>query len=73
MTTREEESVEEIVEDSLITKNIKALLGKRDIPGSLQISVITYNGTVDLSGTVNSESAVNEVLGIVRSVRGAGL
>ncbi len=70
MSTDENESVKEIVDDSVITKNIKALLAKKGIPGALQISIITYNGIVDLSGIINSESAVNEVVGIVRAVKG---
>ena len=69
-STRTHESAGEYVDDSVITNKVKALLAEDDFFKSFQISVETYQGTVQLSGFVNSQKAVDKAGEIVRSVKG---
>jgi osmotically-inducible protein OsmY len=69
-TTRTQESKGEYVDDSVIRNKVKALLGADDFFKSFEISVETYQGTVQLSGFVNSQKAVDKAGEIVRSVKG---
>jgi len=64
------EGTGEYVDDSVITTKIKALLAADDFLKSFQISVDTYKGTVQLSGFVNTQSAVDKADQITRSVKG---
>jgi len=68
--TRTSESTGEYVDDSVITTKIKALLAEDDFLKSFQISVETFKGTVQLSGFVNSQRAVDKAGQIARSVKG---
>jgi osmotically-inducible protein OsmY len=67
-STRTHESVGEYVDDSVITTKVKALLGGDDFFKSFEISVESFKGTVQLSGFVSSEKAVDKAGEIVRSV-----
>ncbi|MGD0821726.1 MAG: BON domain-containing protein [Desulfomonilia bacterium] len=69
-STRTHESTGEYVDDSVITTKIKSLLAADDFLKSFQISVETYQGTVQLSGFVNSQKAVDKADEIVRGVKG---
>jgi osmotically-inducible protein OsmY len=69
-STRTHESAGEYVDDSVITTKVKSLLAADDFLKSFQISVETYQGTVQLSGFVNSQKAVDKADEIVRSVKG---
>ena len=69
-STRTRESTGEYVDDSVITTKVKSLLAADDFFKSFQISVETYQGTVQLSGFVNSQKAVDKADEIVRSVQG---
>jgi len=69
-STRTHESAGEYVGDSVITTKVKSLLSADDFLKSFQISVETYQGTVQLSGFVNSQKAVDKAGEIVRSVKG---
>ena len=69
-SSRTSESTGEYVDDSVITTKIKALLAEDDFLRSFQISVETYRGTVQLSGFVNSQQAVDKAGQIARSVKG---
>lgn len=69
-TTRTHESAGEFVEDSVITTKVKSLLANDDFLKSFQISVETYQGTVQLSGFVNSQKAVDKAYQITRGVKG---
>jgi len=69
-STRTHESTGEYVDDSVITTKVKSLLAADDFLKSFQISVETYQGTVQLSGFVNSQKAVDKADEIVRSVKG---
>ena len=69
-STRTHESAGEYVDDSVITTKVKSLLAEDDFLKSFQISAETYQGTVQLSGFVNSQQAVDKAGQIVRSVKG---
>jgi hypothetical protein len=69
-STPTHESTGEYVDDSVITAKIKALIAEDDFLKSFQISVETYQGTVQLSGFVNSQMAVDKAGQIATSVHG---
>ena len=69
-STRTHESTGEYVDDSTITTKVKALLAEDNFLKSFQIGVETYKGTVQLSGFVNSQNAVDKAGEITRSVKG---
>jgi hyperosmotically inducible protein len=69
-STRTQESTGEYVDDSVITTKVKSLLAKDDFLKSFQISVETFKGTVQLSGFVGSQQAVDKAGEIARSVKG---
>ena len=68
--TQTRESTGGYVDDSVITTKVKSLLAADDFIKSFQISVETYKGTVQLSGFVNSQKAVDKAGEIARSVKG---
>ena len=69
-STRTHDSAGEYVDDSVITTKVKSLLAEDDFLKSFQISVETFKGTVQLSGFVNSQEAVNKAREITRDVKG---
>jgi len=69
-STPKQESTGEYVDDSVITTKVKSLLAKDDFLKSFQISVETFKGTVQLSGFVTSQKAVDKAGEIARSVKG---
>jgi len=69
-STRTRESAGEYIDDSVITTKVKSLLAADDFLKSFQISVETYQGTVQMSGFVNSQKAVDKAGEIVMSVKG---
>lgn len=69
-STRTQESTGGYVDDSVITTKVKTLLAEDDFLKSFQISVETFKGTVQLSGFVNSQKAVDKAGEIARSVKG---
>ena len=69
-STSKQESTGEYIDDSVITTKVKSLLAGDDFLKSFQISVETYKGTVQLSGFVGSEKAVDKAGQISRSVKG---
>ena len=69
-STSKQESTGEYVDDSVITTKVKSLLAADDFLKSFQIGVETYKGTVQLSGFVNSQRAVDKAIEITRSVKG---
>jgi hyperosmotically inducible protein len=69
-TTHAQESTGEYVDDSVITTKVKALLAEDNFLKSFQISVETEKGTVQLSGSVDSQNAVDKAGEIARSVKG---
>jgi hypothetical protein len=69
-STPAHQSAGEYVDDSVITTKIKALIAEDDFLKSFQISVETYQGTVQMSGFVNSQKAIDRANEIVWSVNG---
>ena len=69
-STPTRESTGEYVDDSVITTKVKTSLASDDFLKSFQISVETYKGTVQLSGFVNSQQAIDKAGQIARSVKG---
>ena len=69
-STRTHESTGQYVDDSVITTKVKALLAEDDFLKSFQISVESFKGTVQLSGFVNSQQAVDKAGVITKSVDG---
>jgi len=69
-STPTRESTGEYVDDSVITTKVKSLLANDDFLKSFQISVETYKGTVQLSGFVNSQKAIDKAGEIASSVKG---
>ena len=69
-STSKQESTGEYVDDSVITTKVKSLLAADDFLKSFQIGVETYKGTVQLSGFVNSQKAIDKAIEITRSVQG---
>ena len=69
-STRTHESTGGYVDDSVITTKVKALLAEDDFLKSFQISVETFKGTVQLSGFVNSQKAVDKAGDITERKRG---
>ena len=69
-STRTQESAGEYVDDSVITTKVKSLLAADDFLKSFHIGVETFKGTVQLSGFVGSQKAVDKASEIARSVKG---
>ena len=71
-STSKQEGAGEYVDDSVITTKVKSLLAADDFLKSFQIGVETFKGTVQLSGFVNSQKAIDKAVEITRSVKGVG-
>jgi len=69
-STSKQSGAGEYVDDSVITTKVKSLLAADDFLKSFEISVETYKGTVQLSGFVDSQQAINKADEITRSVNG---
>jgi p-aminobenzoyl-glutamate transporter AbgT len=67
---RTHESADEYFDDSVITAKVKSLLAADDFLKSFQVSVKTYHGSIQLSGLVNSQKAINKADEIVKSIKG---
>ena len=69
-STPTRESTGEYVDDSVITTKVKSLLAEDDFLKSFKISVETYKGTVQLSGFVDSQKAVDKASEVASGVKG---
>ncbi|MFZ7126698.1 MAG: lipopolysaccharide assembly protein LapA domain-containing protein [Desulfobacterales bacterium] len=69
-STSKQASTGEYIDDSVITTKVKSLLAEDDFLKSFQISVETYKGVVQLSGFVNTQTAVDKAGQIASSVKG---
>jgi osmotically-inducible protein OsmY len=69
-STPKQESTGEVVDDSVITTKIKALIASDDILKAFQISVETRKGVVELSGFVNTQKDKDKAGQIARGVEG---
>ena len=70
VSSRKHESTGQYVDDTVITSKVKTQLANDDFLKSFQISVETYKGVVQLSGFVNSQTAVDRAGQIARGVGG---
>ena len=64
------ESTGEYFDDSVLTTKVKSAIVADPKLKSLQISVETFKGVVQLSGFVNSSAAANRAVELARRVRG---
>ena len=69
-STSKHESTGQYIDDSVITSKVKTQLAADDFLKSFQISVETYKGVVQLSGFVDSQTAIDKAGQITRSVNG---
>ena len=69
-STSKQEGMGEYVDDSVITAKVKSMLAADDFLKSFQIGVESYKGTVQLSGFVDSQKAVDKAVEITRTVKG---
>jgi hyperosmotically inducible periplasmic protein len=60
----------EIIEDSIITTNIKTQLMAKEMLSALNISVETHSGIVFLKGSVSSSAQADTAIEIASSVEG---
>ena len=64
------QSTGQFVDDSTITAKVKAAIFDEESLKSLQITVVTFKGTVQLSGFVDSTKSVNKAGQVARNVDG---
>ena len=69
-STPKKEGTGEYIDDSVITAKIKTQLASDDFLKSFQISVESRKGIVQLSGFVDSQSAIDKAGQIARGVEG---
>jgi osmotically-inducible protein OsmY len=69
-STSKQSGTGEYVDDTVITTKVKSMLGADDFLKSFEISVETYKGTVQLSGFVDSQKAVDRAGEIAGGVEG---
>jgi len=69
-STSQQSGTGEYVDDSVITTKVKSLLAADDFLKSFEIGVETYKATVQLSGFVDSQKAIDKAGEIARSVKG---
>lgn len=68
--TATQESTGEYVTDSWITTKVKAALVDDPNVKATEVNVETFKGTVQLSGFVSSQTAMNEAVRIARGIKG---
>ncbi|MDR9424022.1 MAG: BON domain-containing protein [Marinobacter sp.] len=60
----------EYIDDTVITSKVKAAIFNESTLKSSEINVETYKGVVQLSGFVNSRSAIDTAVSVARRVKG---
>ena len=68
--TKTRESTGQYIDDSAITAKVKAAILADDSLKTLQITVQTFKGTVQLSGFVDSAASIAKAGKVARSVEG---
>ena len=68
--TSKQPSTGQYIDDSAITAKVKAAIFDEDSLKSLQITVVTFKGTVQLSGFVDSAKNVTTAGQVARNVEG---
>ena len=68
--TKTRESTGQYLDDSAITTKVKAAIFAEESLKTLQITVVTFKGTVQLSGFVDSSAQVSKAGQVTRNVAG---
>jgi osmotically-inducible protein OsmY len=68
--TKTRESTGQYIDDSAITAKVKAAIFAEESLKTLQITVVTFKGTVQLSGFVDSPAQVVKAGQVTRNVQG---
>ncbi len=68
--TKTRESTGQYIDDSAITTKVKAAIFAEESLKTLQITVVTFKGTVQLSGFVDSSAQVSKAGQVARNVAG---
>ena len=68
--TKTRESTGQYIDDSAITTKVKAAIFAEESLKTLQITVVTFKGVVQLSGFVDSTASVNKAGQVARGVEG---
>jgi osmotically-inducible protein OsmY len=69
-STSKQEGTGEYVDDTVITAKVKAAILNDPALKSAEINVETFKGTVQLSGFVTNQAAVNQAVVVARAVGG---
>jgi osmotically-inducible protein OsmY len=69
-STAKSESVGQYVDSSVLTTKVKSAIFNEPTLKSLEISVETYKGEVQLSGFVTSQEQVAKAIEVVKGVKG---
>lgn len=69
-STSKQEGTGEYLDDSIITTRVKAAILNDATLKSAEINVETFKGTVQLSGFVGSQTAINKAVEVTRQVSG---
>ena len=69
-STSKQEGTGEYVDDSVITSKVRAAIFNEPTLKSAEINVETFKGTVQLSGFVSSQAAINKAVAVARTVGG---
>ncbi len=68
--TTKQESTGQYIDDSAITAKVKGAIFDDDSLKSLQITVVTFKGVVQLSGFVDSVRSVNKAGYVAQNIEG---
>lgn len=69
-STATQEGTGEFVDDSIITSKVKSAIFGEPSLKSMEISVETFKGVVQLSGFISSVESENKAVELARSVKG---
>lgn len=65
-----QESTGEYITDTWITTKVKATLAEDPNVKATEVNVETFKGTVQLSGFVSSQNAMNQAVRLTRGIKG---
>ena len=68
--SRTQESTGEYVDDTWITTKVKATLVDSPAVKATEVNVETFKGSVQLSGFVSTQTAMNEAVRLTRGIKG---
>jgi osmotically-inducible protein OsmY len=71
--TQKHESTGQYVDDSVITSKVKTAIFKEDTLKTLQITVQTHQGVVQLSGFVDSVQSISKAGEVARRVENVAM